>query len=83
MTDKERLDYLLRSETIRLVDERKFTPEDLDNTLQNLRHTVARQAKDNEALQYQHFLELSEKVRLRRLVEFLMGHDNPDVGEGA
>lgn len=82
MTDKERLDYLLRSETIRLVDSGKFTPEEVDSTIQNLRHTVARQAKDNENLQYQHFLELSEKVRLRRYVEFLMGHDNPDVGDG-
>lgn len=71
------------SETIRLVDAGKFTPEEVDSTIKNLRHTVVRQAKDNEALQYQHFLELSEKVRLRRLVEFLMGHDNPDVGEGA
>lgn len=83
MTDKERLDYLLRSETIRLVDEGKFTPEDLDNTLQNLRHTVAKQEKDYKELQYRHFLDLSEKVHLRRTVEFLMGHDNPDVGDGA
>lgn len=79
MTDKERLEILLRSETIRLIDEGRFAPEELDSTLQNLRRTVARQEKDFKELQYQHFLELSEKVRLRRQVEFLMGHDNPEV----
>lgn len=69
---EERLALLLRSETIRLVDCGKFTPFELDSTLRNLR----RQLEDRD---YQHFLDLSEIVRLRRMVEFLMGHDNAEV----
>ena len=64
-----RLDYLLQSETIRMIDDKEFTPKDLDNALRNLK-------KENEDLKYQHYLEQSEIVRLRRQVEFLIGHDN-------
>ena len=81
MTDKERLEHLMTSETIRLVDEGKSKPEDIDNALKNLRRELEKQKKAYEEIQYRLFLETSEKVRLRRYVEFLIGHDNPEVGE--
>ena len=69
---EERLERLLQSETIRLVDEGKHTPHDLDSAMRNMKRQI-------EEMKYQHFLDLSELVRLRRQVEFLICHDNPEV----
>ena len=71
-TAEERLARLLKSETIKLVDSGSYTPKHIDNTLRSMR-------KEIEKLRKQHSLDQSEIVRLRRYVEFLIGHDNTEV----
>ena len=69
---EDRLELLLKSEVVRLIDEGKYTPFDLDSAMRNMKRQI-------EEMKYQHFLDLSELVRLRRQVEFLIGHDNAEV----
>lgn len=65
MTNEERLNRLLRSETVRLVDEGRFEPEDLDSALKNMRRFV-----DN--LQYEHFRDQTELKRLQKEVDYFL-----------
>ena len=65
MNPIERLDYLLQSETIRLINSKDFTPSDLDRAMKNMKAQI-------EELKYQNYLDKSEIVRLRRQVDMLM-----------
>lgn len=68
----EELERLLRSKVIRAVHARKVSPRALDRRMKKLEKQV-------EELQTVHALDMSEIVRLRRQVEFLIGHDNQEV----
>ncbi len=68
LSAEEELERLLQSGTIKLVYEREYEPKDVDNAMKNMK-------KEIEELKYQSFLDRSEIVRLRRQVEFLIGHD--------
>ena len=66
MTDKERLDFLLCSETIAKVDKGELTPLDLDRVIINMKKKI-------RELEYTHTLDQSEIVNYRRQIEYLMG----------
>lgn len=68
----EELARLLRSKTIREVFARQLAPQTLDKHINRLK-------KDNKELKNMHMLDQSEIVRLRRQIEFLIGHDNTEV----
>lgn len=66
MTDKERLDFLLCSETIAKVDKGELTPLDLDRVIINMKKKI-------RELEYTHTLDQSEIVNYRRQIEYFMG----------
>lgn len=65
MTDKERLDFLLCSETIAKVDRGELTPLDLDRVLMNMK-------KKMRDLEFTHMLDQTEIINYRRQIEMLM-----------
>jgi len=69
---EEKIAYLMQSETINLVLRGKYKPKEIDSAMRNMKKQI-------EELKYQSFLDKSEIVRLRRQVEFLIGHDNAEV----
>lgn len=69
---EEELKRLLQSKVIREVYARKLAPKTLDKQVKQLR-------KGNRELRQMHYLDQSEIVRLRRQIEFLIGHDNAEV----
>ena len=69
---EDKIAYLMQSETISLVIRGEYTPKDIDNAMRNMKKQI-------EELKYQSFLDKSEVVRLRRQIEFLIGHDNAEV----
>ena len=69
---EEELKRLLQSKVIREEFARKLAPRTLDKQIKQLRN-------DNKELKQMHMLDQSEIVRLRRQIEFLIGHDNAEV----
>ena len=69
MTDNERLDYLLQSETIRKVDAGELTPKDLDTRIALLK-------KEIKELQHLRMMDMAEIVTRRRQIGMLMEGDN-------
>ena len=69
MTEDERLDYLLQSETIRKVDAGELTPKDLDTRIGLLKQEI-------KELQNLRMMDMAEIVTMRRQVEVLMEGDN-------
>ena len=65
MTDKERLDYLLLSDTIRKVDAGELTPKDLDTRIGLLK-------KEIKELQHLRMLDMAEIIEQRRQIGLLM-----------
>ena len=62
---REDLNYLLQSETIRLVYEGNFLPAELDSTLKNLRKRVAE-------LEHRHIMDIEQIAAQRRQIDLLM-----------
>jgi hypothetical protein len=62
---REDLNYLLQSETIRLVYQGDFLPKDLDSTLKNLRKRVAE-------LEHRHIMDMEQIAAQRRQIDLLM-----------
>ena len=60
----QKLEYLMQSETIRLIMAGRYTPQELDRTLRNMRKRIREQ-------EHVHQLDLSEVVSLRRQIELL------------
>lgn len=65
MTDKEKLDYLLKSEVVRMVMDGQFTPRDVDNAFCNLRKRVSE-------LEHRHELDMEQIASQRRQIDLLM-----------
>lgn len=61
---EQKLEYLMQSETVRLIMLGRYTPEELDRALRNMRKRIREQ-------EHVHQLDLSEVVSLRRQIELL------------
>lgn len=71
-TLEKRLNRLRESKVIRDVDEGRATPFKLDQAVKRMEDKI----KELTQLRY---MDQQEIVKLRRQVEFLIGHDNPGV----
>ena len=64
--DRVALDYLKKSEVVRLVLSEKYTPEDVDNAFRNLRKRV-------QELEHRHLLDVSQISAYRQQIDVLKG----------
>lgn len=61
---RERLEFLMQSETVRLVLAGKHTPKELDSAFRNMKAQIVK-------LQNESFADTAEIMRLKRYIELL------------
>ncbi len=68
IANKEMLDHLKKSETIRMVIEGKYSPQDVDNAFRNMKKKIGE-------LEHLRQMDMAEVVGLRRQIELLVRSD--------